>query len=159
MHNPLCSLFHLCCRYSASCHSFRPFRKSCLSNPFPYATLPFATSLAALGSYAYPILSHIFPRLCHHPLLFVILNPLCLISLEPSMLPCLLIILGHSTIFYDTPCLSLFFPVCSMPFLAYWYFLYILLCSIAFSLDLLTGSMYPCGPIAYFPHSCTIACI
>ena len=107
MHNPLSFLFHLCCCYSALCHSFHPFRKSCLFNPFPYATLPFATSLATLGSYAYPIFSCIFPCLCHHPLLFAILNPLCLISLKPSMLPCLLIILRHSMIFYNTSCLSL----------------------------------------------------
>ena len=42
---------------------FCPFRQSCLSNSFPSVTLPLSTSLATLGSYAYPILSHIFPSL------------------------------------------------------------------------------------------------
>ena len=55
--------FHLCCRYFTSCHPFRLFRQLCLSNSFPSVTLSLSTSLAALGSYAYPILSHIFPSL------------------------------------------------------------------------------------------------
>ena len=109
MHNPSCSLFHSCCCYSTMCHSFRPFRQSCLSNPFPSATLPLAASLVTLGSYAYPVFSHIFPCLCHHPLLFAILSTLCLFSLEPSMLPCLLIILEHSMILYNLLCLFLQF--------------------------------------------------
>ena len=73
--------FYPCCRYLPLCHPLRPFRQSCLANSFPSAFHPFATSSTALGSYAYPIRSHIVlalmsssPPPCHVVLLFAIIS-------------------------------------------------------------------------------------
>ena len=77
-----------------------PLWQSCLANSFPSAISSFATSSAALGSYAYPIRSHIIlvlmsssPPLCHIALLL----PL---SLEHSILP---LLTDDPVTFYDTP--------------------------------------------------------
>ena len=74
--SPVLPLFYLCCRHFPLCHSFRPLWQSCLANSFPSAISSFATWSATLGSYAYPIRSHIVlalmsssPPPCHIALL------------------------------------------------------------------------------------------
>ena len=146
--------FYPCCRYLPLCHSLRPLWQSCLANSFPSAISSFATSSAALGSYAYPIRSHIVlalmssPPLCH-------IAPLLPLSPEHSILP---LLTDDPVTFYDIPWYS---GSCALPSSTFYVFLllsdaswYLLPCSIPFSLDLLTGSMYPCDPIAYLPPYC-----
>ena len=100
--------FHLCCRYFTSCHPFRLFRQLCLSNSFPSITLSLSTSLAALGSYAYPILSHTFPSLMSSS------PPFCNIEL---FLPHIsgtfhaILLTDYLGTFYDTLRHSIAFPV------------------------------------------------
>ena len=100
---------HPCYRYFPLCHSLHPFRQSCLANSFPSAILSFTTSSAALGSYAYPILSHIVlalmslsPPLCHIALL-LLLPP------EHSILP---LLTDDPVTFYDIPWYS---GSCALP--------------------------------------------
>ena len=95
-----CPHFHPYYRYFPLCHSLRLLWQSCLANSFPSAILSFATSSAALGSYAYPILSHIVlalmsssPPLCHIAL-FLLLSP------EHSILP---LLTDDPVTFYDIP--------------------------------------------------------
>ena len=147
--------FYPFCRYLPLCHSFRPLWQSCLANSFPSTISSFATSSAALGSYAYPIRSHIVlvlmsssPPLCHIALLLPLF-------LEHSILP---LITDDPVTFYDIPWYS---GSCALPSSTFYAFpllsdasWYLLPCSIPFSLDLLTGSVYPCDPIVYFPLYC-----
>ena len=104
---PCFTHFHPCCR------SFVPppclIWQSCLANPFPSAIPSFATSSAALGSYAYPIRSHIVlalmsssPPPCHIALLL----PL---SPEHSIFP---LLTDNPVTFYNIPWYS---GSCALP--------------------------------------------
>ena len=90
--------FYPCYHYFSLCHHSRPFRQLCLANSFPSAISLLATSCAALGSYAYPIPSHIVlalmsssPLPCHIALLL-------LLSPEHSILP---LLTDDPVTFYD----------------------------------------------------------
>ena len=109
--------FHPCSRYFPLCHSFRPLWQSYLANSFPSAILSFATSSAALGSYAYPIRSHIVlvlmsssPPPCHIALLL-------LLSLEHSILS---LLTDDPVTFYDIPWYS---GSCALPSSTFYAFL------------------------------------
>ena len=101
--------FYPCCRHFPLCHSFCPLWQSCLANSFPSAISSFATSSTALGSYAYPIRSHIVlalmsssPPPCHIALLL-------LLSPEHSILP---LLTDDPVTFYDIPWYS---GSCALP--------------------------------------------
>ena len=109
--------FHPCCRYFPLCHSLRPLWQSCLANSFPSAISSFATSSAALGSYAYPIRSHIVlvlmsssPPSCHIVLLL-------LLSPEHSIFP---LLTDDPVTFYDIPWYS---GSCALPSSTFYAFL------------------------------------
>ena len=94
-----------------------PLWQSCLANFFPSAISSFATSSTALGSYAYPIRSHIIlalmsssPPLCHIALLL----PL---SPEHSILP---LLTDDPMTFYDIPWYS---GSCALPSSTFYAFL------------------------------------
>ena len=106
---PIPPLFYPCCRHFPFCHSLRPLWQSCLANSLPSAISSFATSSAALGSYAYPIRSHIVLALMSSSL------PLCHIALllplspEHSTLP---LLTDDPVTFYDIPWYS---GSCALP--------------------------------------------
>ena len=112
-----CPHFHPFCHHFPLCHSFCPLWQSCLANSFPSAISSFTTSSAALGSYAYPIRSHIVlalmsssPPLCHIALLL----PL---SPEHSILP---LLTDDPVTFYDIPWYS---GSCALPSSTFYAFL------------------------------------
>ena len=121
-----------------------------LIQSFLICYLPLSTSLAHLGSGAYPIFSHIIlvltsssPPPCHIALLL-------LLSPEHSILP---LLTDDPVTFYDILWYSRSHTILSSTFYAFplltdtsCTFYHVLLPSL---LDLLTGSVYPCDPITY----------